>query len=198
MKTIISVQDVLKCNGCESGLDEGIALAAMIGVPADGVASYEDMLNLAIQHNKPQVVRFLQQNKAQLLEYGEPVFKSYHFRGADFNTIEEANVAKDALIKERRQYHANLTTVGFTELVGQDHVWRPVDLDTFEVPGGVTEYQFHIFNHKTGGHKEAATLDEARTDRAAMIESHVASESDTFVVYKKYVYTEDGVTFKLE
>ena len=88
MKTTVSVQDVLKCNGCESGLDDGIALAAMLGVPADGDAPYDEILELAKQQNKPRVsstVRNVTQiiNRGSLLRYSH----GFHRTGSQFDRM---------------------------------------------------------------------------------------------------------------
>jgi hypothetical protein len=194
MKTKISVTDALRLNACSSGLALGIELSATVGVSADSEIDFDILFDMASRHGATALCSFLIANKAGLLKYTNEQFECYIVNGQNFDSVNEAKLASDSLCKSRIDFHKNLIGVVFSESLGEDSTWISVDIDSFKVPNNVTEFHFHVFNHMTGLHEECATIQDAKNKRDEITQTCIESESDSFKIFTRHVYIEDGVT----
>lgn len=198
MKTKITVADVQRIGGCQSGLERAIALGARVGISADAEVDFDVVLQTCRDHNDDFLEAYFLKNKAALLEYSDAQFQCYLVGGNEFSDLDSARAYAHSLREQRKSEHLALTSVAFSESVGEDKTWRAIDLDTFELPENVNEYHFHVFNHVTGLHEEAATLEEAKNKRAELIDSHLELDNLARQITMRLVYAEDGTTTKLE
>lgn len=197
MRTKIKVADVVRIGGCQTGLERAIAIGERAGISADAEVEFDEVIRLCTENKERFLVDYFTRHKAALLEYTDSSVQFYLFNNAQFETLELARAAKAAWLQERLAHHTELTTVGFTRSLGEDHAWETIDLNTFSMPPDVDEYHFHIFNHRTGAHDEAATLEEAKSDYAAMIQSHLALDAQATIA-KRLLFAEDGVSIRDE
>lgn len=198
MRTKITVVDVVRIGACQGGLEQAIALGAAVGIPADAEVEFDVVLQTCLNAGNQLLYDYFVANKAALLEYTDSSVQCYLFQNVEYETVEAARAAREAFIQSRATHHADLTSVTFSRSLGEDHEWVAIDLSTFFVPPDAVEFHFHIFNHRTGLHEEAATLEEAKADFASMVQSHIEADGPAPSVGKKLVYAEDGVSTKIE
>lgn len=194
MKTKISVADAVRLNACESGLALAIKLSAILGVPSDSEIEFDVLLNIASKHDTTALYNFMLENKAGLLEYTDEQFECYVFNKQEFHSFGDAEIASNSLRKSRVASHKNLISVVFSESLGEDATWTPVDIDSFIVPNHVIDFHFHVFNPMTGSHEECATVEDAKNKRDEIIHMCLVSESNSLKIFARYVYAEDGIT----
>lgn len=195
MKTTISVADVVRIGGCQSGLERAIQLGARVGIPADAEVEFDVVMQTCIDHDDTLLQKYFTANKARLLEYTDARFSCFVVCGQTATDIDAAKALAEKKRLSCYERHKDLTSVAFSESIGEDSRWIAIDLDTFEVPQGVVAYHFHVFNHKTGTHIEAASLEAAKQQREVLIASFLEEEKLSWQIYKRLVYAEDGVSF---
>ena len=198
MKTKITVADVVRVGSCQTGLEQAIALGASVGIPADAEVEFDVVLQTCHNAGNKLLYDYFIANKAALLEYTDSSVQCYLFQNVEYETIESARAAREDYIQSRAKHHADLTSVTFSRSLGEDHEWVAIDLSTFVVPLDVADFHFHIFNHRTGLHEEAATLEEAKDDFTSMVQSHIDIDGPVPSIRKRLVYAEDGVSTKIE
>jgi hypothetical protein len=194
MKTKISVTDALRLNACDSGLALGIELSATAGISADSEIDFDILFDMASTCRATSLCDFLLTNKAGLLNYTNEQFDCYIINGQKFHSAKDAILASNSLRNSRVDFYKNLTSVVFSESLGEDSTWISVDIDIFNVPDNVIEFHFHVFNTMTGLHEECATIEDAKSKRDKIIQECLASESNSFKIFSRYVYAEDGIT----
>jgi hypothetical protein len=194
MKTKISVADAARLNGCEPGLSRATRVLSLADISVDSEIEFDVALSLAIKHKKNDLVDFMTKNKAALLEYTDEKFDCYIFNQQEFYTIEDVRIAVETLRQERIKFHKELTVVAFSESLGEDSTWTAIDIDKFEIPSHITNFHFHVFEHKKGSYVECATVDDVKNKINEIVQSCMDSESVMFQVFCRYVYGEDGVT----
>lgn len=194
MRTKISVQDVIRIGGCQSGIDEANALGQSVGIPIGSEVEFDVVIDTCKKTNNKFLENYFLKNKIALLEYTNKEVLFYIFQNEEYETLEEAQNKLIEYQIQRNLYHQNLTSVGFTESFGENQAWITVDIDTFIIPEGLTEYHFHVFNHKTGQYIEAVTKEEAKQIRINLINEFTLEDLSNVFIYKRSVYMEDGVS----
>ena len=194
MRTKISVQDVIRIGGCQSGIDEANALGQSVGIPIGSEVEFDVVIDTCKKTNNKFLENYFLKNKIALLEYTNKEVLFYIFQNEEYETLEEAQNKLIEYQIQRNLYHQNLTTVGFTESFGEDQTWSTVDINTFVVPENVSEYHFHVFNHQIGQYIEAATIEEAKQIRQNLINQFTLEDAKFTFIIKRSVYMEDGVS----
>lgn len=194
MKTTVNVADVVRIGGCQTGLVDGVALKLSFGFLENEPVEFDRIIEICTETNNRFLRKYFLDNKARLLEYTDAQLSHYQVHDKKFDTLEEAIAAADLIRSEKVAFHKALTRVIFSESVGEDATWVPIDIDTFMVPEGVVAYHFHVFNHKTGLHEEAATQEQALALRDSLAAKFTEQDKAYWQIVKWSVYAEDGVS----
>ena len=196
MRTKVTVDDLYRCGACDERLVGLFAFLESQNIPRDGEMDFDEVIALFNANRLRHFSYWLEVNRATLLEYTKVHKEVYVVNGVEYATLEEASVGLEMYKAERRAYHHSLSSVAFTQALDEDHVWQSVDIDTFVVPENCLDFHFHVFDHTTGLHSEAYSIEEARAKRDALIEQFIASESVNFEVRKRIYYQENEGTYK--
>ena len=198
MKTTISVAKVLQIGGCTSGIQQAVDLGAKVGIKADDEVDFNYAIQVCERYGDDFVKKYLIENKAALLEYTNAQLDCYLLNGKEFADLESVTQAAKDIRNEREQYHLNLTTVAFSHSINEDAAWYAIDIDTFEIPEGVEQYHFHVFNHMTGSYEEAYTIEEVKTKKQQIVAAGLERDKIMWKIMMRSVFQEDGVSTKIE
>lgn len=198
MKTTLSLQSAIAIGGCQNGIQRYIDFIEGLGYTVDTEFDFDFFVSLCRENKARFLESFVIENKASILEYTDSQVQCYIANYQEFATLEEAQSAVEQYRQERRQYHKLLTTVGFSQMIDGNSVWSSVDLDTFELPDSDVEQCLYVFNHAAGVHVQANTKEDAIRVRDELIEGMLEQEANTFLIRRKLIFLEDGVSTRIE
>lgn len=200
MKTTLSFQSAININGCQNGIQRYVDFIEGLGYSADTEFDFDFFVSLCREHKARFLESFVIENKARILEYTNSQVQCYIANHQEYATLEEARNAIAQYKQERREYHRSLTTVGFEQIVDGNSVWYAIDIDTFELPSADENVvqSLHVFNHNTGTHEKVDTKGDAMRIRDELIDGFMQNEEASFLIRRKLLYLEDGVSTSVE
>lgn len=186
----ISVADIIRCGACDARLSEMLNFLEKMNINSDSTIDIDEMISIYNNNGMRHFGYWLNQMRPKLLNFSDIDKVVYEVSGTSFNTLEEAQNATLVVKEDRLQLHRSHATVAFSEALDENHSWIPIDIDTFSIPETATEYHFHVFDHETGTHTEAYSIEEAKQHREAFITSMLLRDKHMWTIRKKTYFKE--------
>lgn len=190
MSNIISVADVIKCGACDARLQQMFEFLERMNIDKDSTIDIDEMIALYNANGMRHFAYWLNSLRPTLLGFTDVKKVVYEVNSTEYQTIEQARTASQAAQEARRQYHVECAPVAFSESIDEGHTWVVVDIDNFVIPENTAEYHFHVFDHETGVHTEAYSVEEAKSQRDAYAAKCLAHDSYYWLIKQKTYFHE--------
>lgn len=196
MRTNITIADLVRCGACSEGFATLLPFLEKQNIPSDGTMEFDEVIDLFNANKLRPFSMWLQSRRAELLEYQNVIKTRFLLNHVEYETLEEVQLEIEKQKAERRKYHLGLTSVGFTESVGEDQAWKTIDIDSFVIPDECQDFHFHIFNHQTGLHIEAYSIEEALAVREQLINKFMQDDENLYQIVKREYFEEFEGSYK--
>lgn len=190
MSTQVSVADIIRCGACDARFQQMIDFLERHGIDKESTIDIDEMISIFNANRYRHFGFWLNEMRPHLLRFTQVKTVTFEVNGASFNSIDDARIAALQLKEQRKQIHLEHATVAFSEALDEGHSWLPIDIDSFEMPEGVSEFHFHVFDHETGVHTEAYTVEEAKQQRDAVVAKMLARDTYMWNILKKTWFEE--------
>ena len=198
MSNLISVAKVIECGACDARLQQMFEFLERMGIDKDSVIDIDEMIALYNANGMRHFGYWLNTMRPKLLGFSNVKKVVYEVNSAEYQTLEQAREAVQAVRATREQYHLDFAPVAFSEALDEVHTWTVVDIDSFTIPENVVAYHFHVFDHDTGQHTEAYSIEEAKNQRDKYVAKGMARDEYLWLIKQKTYFHEHETACTVE